>query len=204
MRRQNPNKKSIILGLTGSFGSGKTTVARIFESFGAKLIDADKIAHRVISPGSKAYKRIVATFGRGILKKNRAVDRKRLGRIVFSNKNLLKRLNNIIHPEVIRIIKKKIKVSNARVIVLDAPLLLEAGLKKIVDKLIVVKITKDQQIRRVQNKMRLSKTEILERIRFQIPLKVKARLADFVIDNSSTVEKTRKQLEQIRRSLWKN
>jgi len=204
MRRQNPNKKSIILGLTGSFGSGKTTVARIFESFGAKLIDADKIAHRVISPGSKAYKRIVATFGRGILKKNRAVDRKKLGRIVFSNKNLLKRLNNIIHPEVIRIIKKKIKVSNARVIVLDVPLLLEAGLKKIVDKLIVVKITKDQQIRRVQNKMRLSKTEILERIRFQIPLKVKARLADFVIDNSSTVEKTRKQLEQIRRSLWKN
>jgi len=204
MRRQNPNKKNIILGLTGSFGSGKTTVARIFKSFGAELIDADKIAHRVINPGSKVYKKIVATFGRGILKKNRAVDRKKLGRIVFSNKNLLKRLNNIIHPEVIRIIKKKIKVSNAKVIVLDAPLLLEAGLKKIVDKLIVVKITKDQQIRRVQNKMRLSKTEILERIRFQIPLKAKARLADFVIDNSSTVEKTKKQVKQIRRALWKN
>jgi len=204
MQRQNPNKKSVVLGITGGFGSGKSTVARIFASFGAKLIDADKIAHRVINPGSKVYKKIAATFGRGILKQNREVDRKKLARVVFNNKNLLKRLNNIVHPEVIRIIKNEIKVSRAKVAVLDAPLLLEAGLEKIVDKLIVVKITKDGQFKRIQNKTFLSKTDILKRIALQIPLRVKARLADFVIDNSGTIEKTKKQVERIRRSLWKN
>jgi dephospho-CoA kinase len=204
MQRQNPNKKSVVLGITGGFGSGKSTVARIFASFGAKIMDADKIAHRVINPGSKVYKKIVATFGRGILKQDREIDRQKLARVVFNNKNSLKRLNNIVHPEVIRIIKNEIKVSRAKVAVLDAPLLLEAGLEKIVDKLIVVKITKDGQFKRIQNKTFLSKTDILKRIASQIPLRVKARLADFVIDNSGTIEKTKKQVERIRRSLWKN
>ena len=204
MQRQNPNKKSIVLGITGGFGSGKTAVARIFSSFGAKLINADKIAHRVINPGSKAYKKIVATFGRGILKQDREVDRQKLAGIVFNNKNSLKRLNNIVHPEVIRIIKNEIKVSRAKVIVLDAPLLLEAGLEELVDKLIVVKITKDGQFKRIQNKTFLSKADILKRIASQIPLRAKARLANFVIDNSGTIEKTRKQVERIRRPLWKN
>ena len=191
MQRQNPNKKSVILGITGGFGSGKTAVARIFSSFGAKLINADKIAHRVINPGSKAYKKIVATFGRGILKQDREVDRQKLAGIVFNNKNSLKRLNNIVHPEVIRIIKNEIKVSRAKVIVLDAPLLLEAGLEELVDKLIVIKITKDGQFKRIQNKTFLSKADILKRIASQIPLRVKARLADFVIDNSGTIKKPR-------------
>jgi dephospho-CoA kinase len=204
MQRQNPDKKRITLGLTGTFGSGKTTVAGIFASLGAKIIDADKIAHRVIKPGSKAYKKIVATFGRGILKKNRAIDRRKLARVVFNNKGLLKKLNAIVHPEVIRIIKNKMKAAKAEVVVLDAPLLLEAGLKKAVDKIIVVKTNRDRQIKRIQNKMRLSKAEILKRIGFQIPLRVKAHLADFVIDNSGRLEKTRKQVRQIRRSLWKN
>ena len=204
MPRQNPNKKSVILGITGGFGSGKTTVARIFKSFGAKLIDADKIAHRVLKQGGKVYKKIIKTFGRDILKKNRQIERQRLAKVVFNNKNLLKRLNGIIHPEVIRIIKNEIKVSRARVIVLDAPLLLEAGLGRIVDKLIVVKITKGRQIERIKNKTSLSKADILKRIASQIPLRAKVRLADFVIDNSGTVEKTKKQAEQIRRFLWRN
>jgi len=204
MPRQNPNKKSVILGITGGFGSGKTTVARIFKSFGAKLIDADKIAHRVLKQGGKVYKKIIKTFGRDILKKNRQIERQRLAKVVFNNKNLLKRLNGIIHPEVIRIIKNEIKVSRAKVIVLDAPLLLEAGLGRIVDKLIVVKITKGRQIERIKNKTSLSKADILKRIASQIPLRAKVRLADFVIDNSGTVEKTKKQAEQIRRFLWRN
>ncbi len=204
MKKQSHGKRKIILGLTGSFCSGKTTVARIFRSFGAKIIDADKIAHRLIKPQTKIYKKIINTFGQGILKKSRAVDRKKLAEIVFSNKHLLKKINKIIHPEVIRVIKEKIRNSCERIIVLDAPLLIEAGLEKIVDKVIVVTITRGKQIERISKKTGLSRPEILKRIAAQIPLHIKVRLADFVIDNSATFEKTNKQVKQIRRLLWRN
>jgi len=201
---QNRSKKRIVLGVTGSFGSGKTTVARILGSYGAKLIDADNIAHRVINPGTKAYKKIVDLFGRGIIQKDSKVDRKKLARAVFNNKNLLKRLNSIVHPQVIRIINKRIKKTAVGIVILDAPLLLEAGLKGIVDKLIVVKTNREKQIKRIRAKTSLSRQDILKRIRCQIPLRAKARLADFVIDNSGKITETKKKLERIRRLLWKS
>jgi len=205
MKRQKQNKKRIVIGITGSFGSGKTTVAGMLKSFGAYVIDADKLAHGCISRGNPAYERIIHTFGRGILKENRVINRKRLADVVFNNINLLIKLNNIIHPQVIRLIKDKINSSMAKVIVLDAPLLLEAGLKGLVDKLLVVKINRDAQIERIKNRMSLTKTDILKRIKSQIPLSQKLRLADFIIDNSGTIQETRKQVEQIkRRVLWKN
>lgn len=204
MKRQGQDKKQIILGLSGSFGSGKSTVARIFRAFGAYIIDADKLAHNCISPGTSAYKRIIRVFGKDILNKNKAIERRKLAALVFNNRNLLLRLNDIVHPQVIRTIKSKIKSSRAKIIVLDAPLLLEAGLRGIVDKLIVVKITREKQIERIQDKTSLDKADILKRIKSQIPLSRKARLADFIIDNSATLRETKKQIEQIRRLLWKN
>jgi dephospho-CoA kinase len=199
--KQNLGKKKIILGLTGGFGSGKTTVAEILESYGAKIIDADKIAHRFLKTDSPVYKRIIAAFGKGVLNKNRGIDRKRLAALAFGNKNLLRRLNSIIHPPVIRIIKEEISKAKAKVVVLDAPLLIEAGLNKIVDKLIVIKINRIEQIKRIQARRSLSKQEILQRIRSQIPLYRKERLADFVIDNSGTIEETRRQTGKVWRSL---
>jgi dephospho-CoA kinase len=198
------SKRKIILGITGSFGSGKSTVAAILGSFGAKVIDADKIAHSIIRPGTKTYKKIVNAFGRDILKGNKAISRERLAKIVFSSKRLLRRLNGIVHPEVIRVIRQRIKSSSASTIVLDAPLLIEAGLAKIADKLIVVTITRKKQIERISGKTGLRKQDILKRIKAQIPLRNKIRLADFVIDNTGTINKTKKQAEQIRRLLWKN
>lgn len=199
MKRQKQNRKQAILGLTGSFGSGKTTVARIFKSFGAYTIDADRLAHNCIAPGSPAYERIIHTFGKGILKKGRIIDRKKLADVVFNNINLLIKLNNIIHPQVIRIIKAKINSSKSKIIVLDAPLLIEAGLAKLVDKLIVVKISRAKQLKRIRNKTSLTKTGILRRIRSQMPLSRKLRLADFVIDNNGTIKETSKQVKNI----WK-
>ncbi len=204
MKKQSHDKKIIILGLTGSFGSGKSTVAGIFRSYGAKVIDADKIAHGLIKPGTKTYKKIINAFGRGILKRNKAISREKLAKIVFSNKRLLKRLNAIVHPEVIRIIKQKMKTSSEKVIILDAPLLIEAGLRKMVDKLIVVRIKREKQMERICKKTGLKGPDILKRIKTQISQNVKSRFANFIIDNSATIQETEKQVKEIRRQLWKN
>jgi len=194
----------MVVGLTGSFGSGKSTVAGMFRSRGAQVIDADRLAHRLIIPGSGIYKRIVSAFGKGILKKDNTVDRRRLADIVFSNRLALKALDRIVHPAVIRLIKNKIRASRQRMIVLDAPLLIEAGLAGLTDKLVVVKAPVRKQIARIRKKSPLSERDILKRIRRQLPLVKKLRLADFIIDNSGTIGQTRKQVEQIRRRLWIN
>lgn len=201
MQKQKQHKKKTVLGLTGSFGSGKSTVAKIFKSYGAKVIDADLLAHECISPGKPAYKKIVKLFGRDILCKNRILDRAKLGQLVFNDLGSLKKLNNIVHPEVIRQMKNQIKSAKQNLVVLDVPLLIEAGLENMVDKIIVVKITRAQQLKRIQNKTLLSEADILKRIKAQMSLSAKERLADFVIDNSGTIEETKKQAENVWRSL---
>lgn len=205
MPRQNRNKQKFILGVTGSFGSGKTTVARLFKSRYTKIIDADRLAHRLFRPGSPTYKRIAAVFGRRIIGDNRRIGRKKLAGIVFNKRSELKKLNQIIHPQVIRIIRSQIKSSRGvRIIILDVPLLIEAGLRKMVDKLIVVKISQAKQIERIRKKTSLRKSDILKRIRSQIALRRKLRLADFIIDNNGTIKETKRQVAEIRRLLWKN
>ncbi len=187
----------MIIGVTGSFGSGKTTVARMFKALGAKVIDADIIARSLLKPGTRIYKRIIATFGEGILKKDKKIDRGKLANIVFNNKERLRLLNEIVHPEVIRIIKDRIRTKSQSAIVLDAPLLIEAGLLNLVDKLIVVKADRKLQIKRLLDNSSLSKSEISKRIKAQVSLRKKIRLADFVIDNSATLEATKKQAQKI-------
>lgn len=203
MTKQKRNKK-IVVGVTGAFGSGKSTVARIFASYGAKIIDADKIAHASLKRGADIYKKIVSIFGMRVIGKNKEIDRKRLAEKVFNDERSLKKLESVVHPAVIRIIKSKIGSIKKGVVVLDAPLLLEAGLKKEVDKLIVVKIDKGIQLRRLFKKTSLKKADISKRIRFQISQKEKSRFADFIIDNSATLKETRKQAAEIRRKLWKS
>lgn len=204
MPRQSKNKQKIILGLTGTFGSGKTTVSRILRSYGAEIIDADRIAHRVLLKGTPAYRRLLRVFGNEILNKDLAINRRRLAEAVFGNRAFLKKLNKIVHPQVIALIKKRIKNSSSKVVVLDAPLLIEAGLASYVDKLIVVKINRKEQIRRLKKKFSCEKEDILKRIRAQMPLQEKIRIADFIIDNSATLRQTKKQVRKIRRLLWKN
>jgi dephospho-CoA kinase len=197
-------KKRLVIGVTGGFGTGKSTVARILRSWGAKVVDADRIAHRLIQAGSPVYKRLVLAFGAGILKKDRQINRSALARIAFASPARLKRLNRIIHPEVIRMIKKEIKGSANKEIVLDAPLLIEAGLNRSADVLVVVKLARKKQIARLKKNTSLSRQDILKRIGVQMPLKNKVRMADFVIDNNGTIGQTRKQVQIMRRQLWKN
>jgi len=207
MLKQNKNKKRVI-GVTGIFGSGKSTVSGMLRAYGLKIIDADKLAHKYLLPGTKTYKKILGYFGKGILKKNRKIDRRKLGKLVFGNRELVKKLNAIIHPKVIADIKSAIRRSGGKTVVLDAPLLIESGLRKIVDDLIVVIIERDELIRRMAKKVSLKRPEILARIKSQIPQKVKARFANFIIDNSGTVSATKKQVKKIMKKIeegmWRN
>jgi dephospho-CoA kinase len=111
-------------------------------------------------------------------------------------------LNRIIHPEIIRIIKEQIAKVRKGVVVLDAPLLIETGFRRYVDKVVVVTSSRDVQIQRVQRRSKLSKAAIIRRLRAQMPLRDKIRIADFVIDNNGTRKDLRKQITQIRRMWW--
>jgi len=194
----------MVIGLTGSFGSGKSTVARMFAGCGADIVDADAIAHEVTAIGTDAYKKLVEFFGRRILDESGRINRRKLGKLVFGDKGKLRFLNRIIHPRVIRIIGERISSSRGAVMVLDVPLLFEAGLDRLCRKTIVVYCDRQVQLRRLARKRRLSMLEINRRIGSQMPLEKKVRLADFVIDNSGSYEKTKMQVGELRRKLWKS
>lgn len=196
-------KRTLVLGVTGSFASGKTTVAWMFQTLGASRIDADRIYHELIRPPGSLYKKIISSFGREILGKTRQIDRKKLGKIAFSKRGDLRRLTQITHPGIIRKIREKNsqlkRTKKCRIIVIDAPLLIEAGLISLMDKLIVVKANKKNQISRCKKRKGLSRVEVIKRIRRQIPLTKKIKLADYVIDNNGTLKQTREQV----RNIWK-
>lgn len=204
MRRRRKQNKKLIIGLTGSIGTGKSTVAKIFANYGAKVIDADKIAHDLLRPGSVLSRRVIRAFGREITDGKEGIDRRKLGYLVFSNKSKLKKLNSITHPSIIRAIKSRIKSFKSGIIILDAPLLVEAGLKKIVGKIIVVKASRKKQLLRAAKAHHLSKKDALMRVKMQMPLQAKVRIADFLIDNDGTLIQTRKQVAELRRLLWRS
>ncbi|MCX7661386.1 MAG: dephospho-CoA kinase [Candidatus Omnitrophica bacterium] len=194
MKKQ--KKAKFIIGVTGSFGSGKSTVAKMLRNFlNASLIDADKIAHRVLKD-SWIKNRLIDFFGREIVNKNNRIDTQLLGKIAFKNKRNLVSLNKITHPKIIRTIKNEINRSQKSIIILDAPLLIESNLYRIVDKIVVVKTDIKKQILRLK-KRGFCADEIKRRIRFQIHLREKLRFADFVIDNNGRLEQTKRQIRKI-------
>ncbi len=194
----------MIIGLTGSFGTGKTTVAGMFRKLGARVIDADLLAREALEKGEPAYEKALKAFGDSLLDSRRNIDRRRLAGIVFKDRRQLKRLCGIIHPYVIDRIRLEIKKTpGSRVIVIDAPLLIEAGLDQMADSLVVVSAARKNQVRRCVAKFRMSSSDVRRRIESQMPLKAKMAKADFVIYNNGELEKTRKQVENAwRRILW--
>jgi len=170
----------MIIGVTGGFGTGKTIVAKMLKNLGAEVIDCDKIVHSLIDYDTRLE----------------------LRKFVFDRKVYLDRLNRIIHPVIIKIIKERIKKLRKKVTVIDAPLLIETGLDKICDRVICVKTKKSIQIQRAMKSSKLKRDDVIKRIRFQLPLKEKIKRADFVIDNNKTLSQTKKQVERIWKEIY--
>ena len=185
----------IIAGLTGGLATGKSTVSRFFQDCGAVLIDADVLARLVVEPGKPAWRDIVHTYGKGLLRPDRTLDRPALAKIVFGNPAKLKRLNAIVHPRVAREqarLTREIKGKDPKaVIIYDAPLLIEAGAHRRMDRVIVVATGRETQLSRLRRRSHLTKTEALRRIKSQMPLAKKVALADYVIDGTLTATQTR-------------
>lgn len=191
----------MLIGLTGGIASGKNLVAGYFKELGAYIIDADEISRETTMPQMPAYNDIVNKFGLNILNPDKTINRKKLGDIVFNNKDLLKKLNQITHPRIIEEEKKRIKDIQSKkpdaVVVVNAALLIESGHYKEMDKVIVVYADEDMQIKRIMQRDGLTEKEAKIRIACQMPLKEKTKLADFVIDNTQNIEKTKAEAARI-------
>lgn len=195
--RQDREMHVITAGLTGGIASGKSTVAGFLREAGAFIIDADRIAREVVAPGQPAWQEIRDEFGDRILKQDGTIDRAELGRIVFADDRLRRRLESIIHPRVGTQIEARIRHIEQdapdAVIILDIPLLFEAGMTHGLSQIIVVYVPEDLQFERLVARDGLSPQEARARMAAQMPLVEKARRADIVIDNSGAPADTRRQ-----------
>lgn len=193
-----------IIGLTGGIGSGKTTVANYLAQLGAQIVDADLVARQVVAPNSPALSEIVATFGPGVLHADGTLNRKQLGAIVFNNQANLEKLNAITHPKITEVVLARIASFKKRqptckdMLVLVAPLLIEVGLDKLVDKVWLVHVSLAEQMQRVMERDGLTKEQTRQRINSQLSETKRIQHADEIIDNSQSVEHT---LNQVRK-LW--
>ena len=195
----------MIIGLTGGIATGKSQSSKIFKELGCYIIDADKLSRTLTTKNSKCLKEIVEIFGTDILNYNGTLNRKKLGQIVFNDKQAKMDLERIIHPHIIKktneIIAKKYNKTN---IIVDAPLLFEVGLDRVCDKVIVIYARYHIQITRFMKRDNISKEEAIKRIALQMPIEDKMRLADITIDNSGTLIDLKKNVKFIYRMLIKN
>jgi dephospho-CoA kinase len=189
----------LVAGLTGSIATGKSTVSGILKELGAFIVDADRAAHEVVLPGTKAFNEIVRIFGKKILQKSGEIDRERLGRIVFNDSAMRSILEEVVHPEVMRAMDEQIgsikSGSPDAVVILDVPLLIETGMHKGVGEVIVVYCPEAMQITRLMVRDKISKEDALAKVRAQISIEEKRRYASLLIDNSASKDKTRKQVK---------
>lgn len=185
-----------IIGVTGGIGSGKSTVSNMFRQFGAEIIDADEISRNVTKKNGSAFSEIVEIFGEEILSEDGEINRKKLGQIVFSDKNKLAVLNEITHKYIFIEMGKKIKESKADIVILDVPLLFSNDFKIKYDYSVGVTANVSERIKRVKSRDGLTEDEILSRINNQISDKELEEKADFIIENND-YNKTLKSVEQI-------
>lgn len=193
------------VGLTGGLASGKSFIGSSLRDLGCFLIQADEIGHQVMAKGAEAYDAIVTEFGAGITDAGGEIDRRKLGALVFGKPELLARLSAMVHPCVRareRILERDFTARDpSGICVIEAAILVETGSYRDYHRLIVASCTREQQIERAMERGHLSREEALDRLRRQMPLEEKVKVADYVIDTSGTKEHTLEQTRNVYASL---
>jgi dephospho-CoA kinase len=193
-----------VVGLTGGIAAGKSTVARRFEELGAAIVDADKLARDAVAKGSEGLAEIVAAFGEGVLLSDGELDRKALGARVFADAGLRARLNAITHPRIAQLGALQIAEHTRRgapYVLYEAALIVESGLHRGFQALVVVSVDPVVQLARLIERDGLSESEAKARIAAQMPLEKKVEVADFVIDNSGEPDALRERVAEVHGSL---
>lgn len=183
-----------IIGLTGGIASGKSTVVDALRNLGAVVIRGDDVAHDLMAPDTPVWKDVVQFFGKEVLLPDGNIDRKKLGKLVFDDPQLLKKLNEITHPRILEKFQNELARIKSNqpgaIVIMEIPLLFETHLDRICDEVWVVWVDRDTQIRRLMLRDTLSREDALKRIESQMPLDEKAGRADRVLDNTRGVKET--------------
>ena len=201
------------VGLTGGIAAGKSVVGEMFVALGARLVQADRIAHSLMQPGEAVYNEVVRHFGREILNPDGSVNRSKLAEVAFGpatapeskRASRIEELNRIVHPVVIRSQEEWMQEMGRQdppaIAIVEAALLLEAGAGKRFDRLIVVTCSEEQRVTRFAARQKIdleaARKEVIRRMAAQLSDEEKIKAADFVIDNSGSLEKTREQVRVV-------
>ncbi|WOV83194.1 dephospho-CoA kinase [Sporosarcina jeotgali] len=190
----------MIIGLTGSIASGKSTVANFLKKRGYPIVDADEIARLVVEPGSPVLKEIESVFGADVIKEDGSMDRAKMGKLIFDDNRKREQLNTIIHPAIRKelIAQKEAQIAaGAETVILDIPLLFENNLHEYVEKILVVSVTPEVQKERLMSRNQFSEQEAESRIASQLPIEIKEQGADAVIDNNGELAETEQQVVDV-------
>ena len=193
----------LVIGLTGSIGTGKSEVARLLESLGAVVINADQVGHEAYAPNTESWREVVEAFGRDILQSTGEIDRRKLGAIVFSDSQQMAKLNGIMHPRIAGMVGErieKLRTQGTEVVVVEAALLFEAKWDYLVDEVWTTDAPVETVIQRLRDRNGLQEEEVRKRIDSQMDREERLARSHLVLDNSGDVA----ELEQTVSSLWEN
>ena len=185
----NQIKDTYVVGLTGGIGSGKSTVSKLLIAKGYHVIDADQVSREVVMPETEGLKKIVATFGSDMLDLDENLDRRKLGDLVFNNPEALKKLNQILHPLIhLRITQKVEALSNEQIVFVDVPLLFETNQSENYNEVLLIYVDDETALSRIVARDQIDADLALKKIRSQISINTKKTMADFVIENDSSID----------------
>jgi dephospho-CoA kinase len=190
----------VVIGLTGGIGSGKSTVAQFLSQLGAVILNTDEMGHELFQPYKEAWREIVATFGRGVLQPNDEIDRSKLSEVVFNDPQARARLNQIMHPRILELVKQRIQQSRlqgAEVIVVEAALLMRVNWPPLLDEVWVTVAPEAVAIERTCNRSGLTPAQVKARIRSQLPVEEMVKQADVVIDTHCDLAELKAKVEEL-------
>lgn len=195
--------KKLKIGITGGVGSGKTLAAKYFESLGYTVINADKTAKELYKKNLKLKKKLVKEFGKGILDDSGSIDLKGMRRLILSGKNIIKRVNRIVHPFVFREMEKAFNSARGKIVFIEAAIMFETGSAKKMDYVILIYANKQNRINRITKRDEVSTSDVKKIMDIQMDERKKLKLADFTVKNNSTPADLKKNIHSLEKILRK-